>query len=53
MKKQEELEILRVIDKKKTSSQRELAKELGFSLGKLNYCLNALKLKGFFENKKL
>ena len=57
MKKQEELEILRTIDKKKTSSQRELAKELGFSLGKLNYCLNALKLKGLlkirnFKNNK-
>ena len=49
MKKQEELEILRVIDKKKESSQRELAKDLGFSLGKLNYCLNALKQKGFLK----
>ena len=51
MKKQEELEILRVIDKKKESSQRELAKDLGFSLGKLNYCLNALKQKGFLKIK--
>ena len=49
MKKQEELEILRTIDKKNNSSQRELAKELGFSLGKLNYCLNALKQKGFLK----
>ena len=57
MKKQEELEILRKIDKNNTSSQRELAKELGFSLGKLNYCLNALKQKGLlkirnFKNNK-
>jgi MarR family transcriptional regulator, temperature-dependent positive regulator of motility len=51
MKKQEELEILRIIDKKKDSSQRELARELGFSLGKLNYCLNALKQKGFLKIK--
>ena len=51
MKKQEELEILRTIDKKKDSSQRELARELGFSLGKLNYCLNALKQKGFLKIK--
>ena len=49
MKKQEELEILRTIDKKNNSSHRELAKELGFSLGKLNYCLNALKQKGFLK----
>ena len=49
MKKQEELEILRTIDKKNNSSQRELAKELGSSLGKLNYCLNALKQKGFLK----
>ena len=26
-----------------------MAKELGFSLGKLNYCLNALKQKGFLK----
>ena len=49
MKKQEELEILRVIDKKKESSQRELAKDLGFSLGKLNYCLKALQKKGLVK----
>jgi EPS-associated MarR family transcriptional regulator len=51
MKRQEELEILRVINKKRKSSQRELAKNLGFSLGKLNYCLNALKQKGFLKIK--
>jgi len=51
MKKQEELEILKTIEKKKNSSQRELARELGFSLGKLNYCLNALKKKGFLKIK--
>ena len=31
------------------SSQRELAEDLGFSLGKLNYCLKALKAKGFIK----
>ena len=36
---------LREIDKKPTSTQRELAKKLNFSLGKLNYCLKALKKK--------
>tara|TARA_B100000029_G_scaffold330139_1_gene322433 strand:+ start:174 stop:488 length:315 start_codon:yes stop_codon:yes gene_type:complete len=41
--------ILRQIYKKPNSSQRELANELGFSLGKLNYCLNALKEKGLIK----
>ena len=38
-------EILRKIKYKPNSSQRQLATDLGFSLGKLNYCLNALKDK--------
>ena len=41
--------ILRKIQKKPESSQRELAEELGFSLGKLNYCLRALKSKGLIK----
>ena len=41
--------ILRKIQKKPESSQRELAEELGFSLGKLNYCLKALKSKGLIK----
>ena len=41
--------ILRKIQQKPQSSQRELANELGFSLGKLNYCLKALKNKGFVK----
>ena len=40
---QDHLNLLRQIKKKPSSSQRELAEELGFSLGKLNYCLKALK----------
>ena len=47
--KQEHFEILRKIKNKPTSSQRELAEDLGFSLGKLNYCLKALKAKGFIK----
>tara|TARA_B100001248_G_scaffold119141_1_gene89049 strand:- start:184 stop:501 length:318 start_codon:yes stop_codon:yes gene_type:complete len=42
-------ELLRSIQKKPRSSQRELAKELGFSLGKLNYCIKALQLKGLVK----
>ena len=40
---EEHFKILRKISKKPESSQRELAKELGFSLGKLNYCLKELQ----------
>ena len=43
--------LLRKISKKPKASQRELAKELGFSLGKLNYCLNELTLKGLLKIK--
>ena len=43
------LNVLRKVEKKPRSSQRELAEELGFSLGKLNYCLKALKKKGLIK----
>ena len=50
-KNQDYLNLLRKIDRKPNSSQRKLAEELGFSLGKLNYCLNALKQKGLIKIK--
>ena len=43
------LNVLRKLKKKPESTQRELAEELGFSLGKLNYCLRALKIKGLIK----
>ncbi len=46
---QDHFELLRKIQKKPRSSQRELAKELGFSLGKLNYCIKALQQKGLVK----
>ena len=46
---QDHFEVLRKIKLKPNSSQRELALELGFSLGKLNYCINALKQKGLIK----
>ena len=57
MKKDDHFQVLRKIQKRPESSQRELAKELGFSLGKLNYCLKALQKKGLvkltnFQKKK-
>ena len=42
-------EILRKIQNKPEYSQRELAKDLGFSLGKLNYCLKELQKKGLVK----
>ena len=47
----DQFNILRKIKSKPNSSQRKLASELGFSLGKLNYCLKALKNKGLIEIK--
>ena len=41
--------ILRKIANKTKQSQRQMATELGFSLGKLNYCLKELKKKGFIK----
>ena len=55
---QDHFEILRKISKNPEASQRELAEELGFSLGKLNYCIKELqnkgliKIKNFNKNKK-
>ena len=45
----DQFEVLEKIQKRPNSSQRELAKQLGFSLGKLNYCLKALKSKGLVK----
>ena len=50
MKKEtEDFNILRSIKNKPKSTQRELAKTLGFSLGKINYCLKALQNKGLIK----
>ena len=46
---QDKLEILRTLDKEPNSSQRKMAETLGFSLGKLNYCLKALQKKGWVK----
>ena len=45
----DQFELLRKIQKNPNFSQRELANELGVSLGKLNYCLKALKNKGLIK----
>ena len=47
--KEDYFEILRKLEKKPQSTQRDLANDLGISLGKLNYCLKALKEKGLIK----
>ena len=56
-KKVDYFEVLRSINKNPDASQREMAGKLGFSLGKLNYCLKlnfrikvSLKYKIFKTN---
>ena len=48
---QDKLNVLRKIIRNPEATQRELAKDLGFSLGKLNYILSALKDKGLVKIK--
>jgi len=45
----EQFNILRKISRETNISQRKIAKELGYSLGKVNYCLEALKEKGLIK----
>lgn len=50
------LDLLRLIDSNPEYTQRELSKEMGVSLGKVNYCMRKLidkgmiKLKNFSKN---
>ena len=45
------LNLLRKIQKKPDASQRDLAKDSGFSLGTLNYCIKELNKKGLVKLK--
>ena len=49
MKNKDFLKVLRNIDNNPNKSQRELAEDSGFSLGKFNYILNSLKKKGLIK----
>ena len=48
-KKQNYLDILRSIQKEPDITQRKMATSLGFSLGKLSYCLKSLQQKGYVK----
>ena len=52
-KNSDEFEILRKINNLEKPNQRDLAYELGFSLGKLNYCIKALRKKGISYKSKM
>lgn len=43
------LQVLRLLEKNPQLTQRELAAELGISLGKVNFCVQALLAKGFIK----
>ena len=45
------LHLLRHLEENPNVTQRELARELGISLGKANYCLKALINKGLIKAK--
>jgi|TARA_B110000483_G_scaffold237694_1_gene312938 EPS-associated MarR family transcriptional regulator len=49
MSNQDHFEILRKITNKPNSTQRTLSRDLGFSLGKINYCIKSLAGKGFIK----
>src|SRR6185295_2158295 len=41
--------LMRLLDANPGMSQREVAREMGISLGKVNYCLQALMSKGWIK----
>ena len=49
---EDHLNLLRKLTNDSSLTQRKLAAEMGFSLGKLNYCLKELKKKGFIKINK-
>jgi EPS-associated MarR family transcriptional regulator len=42
-------QLLKSLDQDANLTQRQLSKELGISLGKVNYCLQSLIKKGFLK----
>jgi EPS-associated MarR family transcriptional regulator len=43
--------LLKILEQNPKSSQREIARELGVSLGRVNYCLQALTRRGWVKAK--
>ena len=51
MSRETHYKILKLLEADSTLSQRQLAKELGVSLGKANYCLKSLIEKGWIKSR--
>ena len=49
MQQEINLKLLKIIENNPEITQRELSQTLGVSLGKVNYCLKALKEKGLVK----
>jgi EPS-associated MarR family transcriptional regulator len=49
MKQETTYKLFKALENQSQTNQRHLAEELGFSLGKLNYCLKALIDKGLVK----
>ena len=43
------LNLLNLLQKKPELTQREMKKQMGVSLGKVNYCISALTIKGMIK----
>ena len=57
LNQQSKYQLLKSLEQDSNLTQRQLSKELGVSLGKVNYCLQSLTQKGFvkindFKNSK-
>ena len=46
---EDQLDLMHLIEKDSNVSQRSIAKKMGFSIGKVNYCLKALVDIGFVK----
>jgi EPS-associated MarR family transcriptional regulator len=48
-KKQNQFQILQSLEQDSHPTQRQLSNDLGVSLGKVNYCLKSIIVKGFIK----
>ena len=46
---EESLELMHILEKNPHLTQRQLSKEIGSSIGKVNYCLKGLKEIGYIK----
>ena len=50
---EDDLKVLHLVHNNPEISQRGIAEQMGFSLGKVNYCIKALTEVGFIKVQKL